>query len=153
MKHITVREFKTIEEMEQSHELLKLLYPNNFSLDDYRSLLSEMTKGSYTQVVALDHDKVIGVAGLTVATKIWSGRYMDMDHFVVDRSYRSKGIGTLMLSRVKQLSEEENCKILSCDVYSENFNAQRLYMNEEFVPRGFHFIHIHDKSLDLKARD
>ena len=153
MKHITVREFKTIEEMERCHELLQVLYPDNFSKEDYRSLLKEMTRGTYFQVVAMDDDKVIGVAGLTIATKIWSGRYMDMDHFVVDRAYRSKGIGTLMLSRVKQLSKEENCKILSCDVYSENFNAQRLYMNEGFVPRGFHFIHIHDKNLDLKARD
>jgi ribosomal protein S18 acetylase RimI-like enzyme len=153
MKHITIRELTTIEEMLSSYDLLCILYPTNFSIDQYRDLLKEMLKGNYRQVVAVDGEHIVGVTGLTIATKIWSGKYMDMDHFVVSRDIRSSGIGKQIMQYVKELSLKEECKILSCDVYSENFEAQRFYMNERFVPRGFHFVNTIDKSIQLKAND
>lgn len=153
MKHITIRELSTLDEMLRSYDLLCLLYPDDFSLEKYKALLLEMLKGDYRQVGAFEGDKLVGVAGLTIATKIWSGKYMDMDHFVVSRDLRSSGVGKQMIAYVKQLSKQEKCKILSCDVYSENFEAQRFYMNERFVPRGFHFVHVNDKNIDLKAHD
>lgn len=149
MDQISIKQYTSIKEMLKTYELLTVLYTENFLLQDYKSLLQEMTRGNYFQVVAHDGNKIIGVAGITVSTKIWSGRYMDMDHFIVEKSFRSKGIGKLMLAYIKKLSKQENCKILSCDVYSENFKAQRLYMNEGFVPRGFHFIHVFDENLKL----
>lgn len=153
MKNITIKELSTIDEMLESYELLCILYPTGFSKDQYRSLLDEMMKGDYRQVAAFMNDKIVGITGLTIATKIWSGKYMDMDHFVVSRDERSNGIGKIMMSYVKDLSLREECKILSCDVYTENFEAQRFYMNEKFVPRGFHFVHINDTEIDLKAHD
>lgn len=153
MKHITIRELVNIEEMLASYDLLCILYPTNFSIDQYKALLEEMLKGNYRQVVAVEGENIVGVAGVTIATKIWSGKYMDMDHFVVSRENRSSGIGKQIMHYVKELSLKEECKILSCDVYSENFEAQRFYMNEQFVPRGFHFVNTIDKSIELKAHD
>tara|TARA_B100000508_G_scaffold141026_1_gene145254 strand:- start:27607 stop:28068 length:462 start_codon:yes stop_codon:yes gene_type:complete len=153
MTTIIIKELKTIDEMLESYDLLTLLYPTDFSVDKYKSLLAEMLEGNYRQVAAYEGNKIVGIAGLTIATKIWSGRYMDMDHFVVSRDHRSTGVGKKIIKYVKELSIQENCKILSCDVYSENFDAQRFYMNERFVPRGFHFVHVNDKNLDLKAHD
>lgn len=153
MKHINIKELTTIDQMQQSYELLTVLYPNDFSIEKYNSLLKEMLTSNYRQVIAVDGDRIVAVAGLTIATKIWSGRYMDMDHVVVDREYRGMGIGKQLLAYTKRLCNQEGCQILSCDVYSENFDAQRFYMNEQFVPRGFHFIHTFDKNLDLKAYD
>lgn len=153
MKQITIRELSTLDEMMNSYDLLCILYPNDFSFEKYKELLREMLKGDYRQVAAFEGDKLVGVTGLTIATKIWSGKYMDMDHFVVSRDIRSSGIGKQIMMYVKQLSVKEKCKILSCDVYSENFEAQRFYMNERFVPRGFHFVHVNDKNINLKAHD
>lgn len=153
MKNIEIRELNTLDEMLEAYELLCILYPTGFSMDQYHSLLVEMMKGNYRQVAAYVDGKMVGVAGLTIATKIWSGKYMDMDHFVVSRDIRSKGIGKKMITYVRELSNKEGCKILSCDVYSENFEAQRFYMNERFVPRGFHFVHVNDKNMNLKAHD
>lgn len=153
MKHITIKELTAIEDMQRTYDLLTVLYPNNFSKEKYNELLQEMIRSNYRQIIAIDRERIVAVAGLTIATKIWSGRYMDMDHVIVDRDYRGMGIGKQLLAYTKRLCKQENCQILSCDVYSENFDAQRFYMNEQFVPRGFHFIHTFDKNLDLKAYD
>lgn len=153
MKHITIKELRSLDEMLDSYPVIKILYPNNFSKDNYKVLLQEMLLGNYRQLVAVDNDQIVGVAGLTIATKIWSGKYMDMDHVVVRKDYRGIGIGKQFLSYTKELCKKEECQILSCDVYSENFDAQRFYMNEGFVPRGFHFIHTFKDNLDLKAYD
>ncbi len=153
MKNSYIKELSTIDEMLDSYDLLCILYPSNFTKEKYRFLLEEMLKGDYRQVAAYVNGEMVGISGLTISTKIWSGKYMDMDHFVVYREYRSSGIGRQMMQYIKKISQKEECKILSCDVYSENFDAQRFYMNEKFVPRGFHFILANDKDMDLKAHD
>lgn len=153
MKHIKIKEYTRLDEMMSTYNIIKILYPNNLTREKYTALLKEMLTGNYRQIVALDEDTIVGVAGLTFATKIWSGKYTDMDHVVVDNNYRGMGVGKQLLAYTKDLCEKENCQILSCDVYSENFSAQRFYMNEGFVPRGFHFIHTFKDDLDLKAYD
>ena len=153
MKNITIKELCTIDQMLDSYPLLCILYPTDFSKEKYRSLLKEMLKGEYIQVAAFINDKMVGVTGISISTKIWSGKYMDMDHFVVSRDQRSNGVGKQMMKYIKDLSQKKECKILSCDVYTENFEAQRFYMNERFIPRGFHFIHVNDKDIDLTAHD
>lgn len=142
-----------IEDMKRSHALLSRLYPSNFSMDNYMNLLHKMRSVHYRQVACCDKDKVIAVAGISTGTKLWCGKYMDMDNFIVHPDYRSRGIGDALLNYIYDLSRKENCALLSCDVYNENYKAQKFYMNHGFIPRGSHFITIHDENMDIAPHD
>ncbi len=143
----------TLEDMKKSYALLCILYPSNFSMNDYMNLLQEMRSVHYRQVVCLHQEKVIAVAGISTGTKLWCGKYMDMDNFIVHPEYRSQGIGDKLMKYIFNMSRDENCALLSCDVYNENYDAQKFYMNHGFIPRGNHFITIHNKNLDLAPHD
>ena len=134
-------ELTQIEEMLQSHQLLLQLYPK-MSIEEYRSLLEETVPHNYKQVVVFDNDTMVGISGFWIATKIWCGKYLELDNVVVLDQYRSKGIGKLMTDYLYNKALENNCNMLGLDVYTDNFKGIKFYMNEGFVMRGFHMINV-----------
>jgi GNAT superfamily N-acetyltransferase len=133
-------------ELSEKHELLttlpllNFLYPELTS-EGYADLLDEVMKsGRYRQLLVKFNGQPVGVSGFWIGTKIWSGKYLEIDHFVVDSAYRSKGIGEQIVRYLKEKAIAENCQMLALDAYTDNFPAHKFFMNVGFVPRGFHFI-------------
>ena len=89
---------------------------------------------------AFADDKLVGVAGAWIATKIWCGRYLEIDNLVVDPKQRSSGIGSLLMGHLEKLAHERDCKILVLDSYTSNQASHRLYHRLGFEIWGFHFV-------------
>lgn len=85
-------------------------------------------------------ETLVGVAGAWIATKIWCGRYLEIDNLVVDPSARSAGIGSLLIRHLEALAVELDCKIVVLDSYTANHPSHRLYHRLGFEIWGFHFI-------------
>ena len=83
-------------------------------------------------------EKLVGLSGYWVGTKLWSGKYLELDHVVVHPNYRSKKIGERMTEFLRNIAKKENCKMLALDVYTTNYEGVRFYMNKGLKPRGFH---------------
>ncbi|MES2658505.1 MAG: GNAT family N-acetyltransferase [Verrucomicrobiota bacterium] len=94
----------------------------------------------YHLVGAFTGDKLSGVAGAWVATKIWCGRYLEIDNLVVDPSQRSSGIGSLLIRHLETTALEADCKIIVLDSYTTNHPSHRLYHRLGFEIWGFHFV-------------
>lgn len=94
----------------------------------------------YQLVGAFIGGKLVGVSGAWIATKIWCGRYLEIDNLVVDPDFRSAGIGSLLIRHLEALGRELDCKILSLDSYTSNHASHRLYHRLGFEIWGFHFI-------------
>ena len=94
----------------------------------------------YQIVGAFAGTRLVGVAGAWIATKIWCGRYLEIDNLVVDPSHRSEGIGTLLIQHLESIGREQDCKILALDSYTANHPSHRLYHRLGFEIWGFHFI-------------
>ncbi len=84
--------------------------------------------------------KLAGVAGAWIATKIWCGRYLEIDNLVVDPNQRSAGIGSLLIQHLESLAKERDCKIVVLDSYTANRPSHRLYHRLGFEIWGFHFV-------------
>ena len=84
--------------------------------------------------------KLVGVAGAWIATKIWCGRYLEIDNLVVDPNQRSGGIGSLLIQHLESLAKERDCKIIVLDSYTANRPSHRLYHRLGFEIWGFHFV-------------
>lgn len=94
----------------------------------------------YQIVGAYLGERLVGVCGAWIATKIWCGRYLEIDNLVVDPELRSGGVGTRLIRHLEALGREKDCKLIVLDSYTANHPSHRLYHRLGFEIWGFHFV-------------
>jgi GNAT superfamily N-acetyltransferase len=138
-------ELTTVEQILEQFETIQLLYPN-MTIDRYKSFLEDMIPKSYKQVAVFDGEICIGLTGFWFGTKLWTGKYIEIDNFIVHPDYRKKGIGKLISNYIDDKAKELQCTCIVLDAFTGNFPAHRFYYNQGYEPRGFHFIKTIDKN-------
>ncbi|MCE3255650.1 MAG: hypothetical protein K0R25_1144 [Rickettsiaceae bacterium] len=135
---IKVKEIKSLQEMLQQFPLLKQLNPK-LKKKDYEQMLKAMTKNGYRMIGAFDRENCVGLSGVWVNTKIWCGKYIEPDNVVVDKNYRSKGVGKLLIDWIIEEGKNLGCKTSTLDSYVANSKSHSFYFREGYVVNGFHF--------------
>jgi GNAT superfamily N-acetyltransferase len=138
---LVVRELIDKEEMLKNLPVLQDLYPS-LTLSEYSSELDLMLPHNYGQVGVFEGDICLGLSGFWIGTKLWCGKYLELDNIVVSKTQRSQGIGKLLFDFLHKKALENDCTMLSLDSYTTNFNAHKFFYKEGFAPKGFHFINI-----------
>lgn len=138
---LILRELTTVEEMLENIEVMRFLYPA-FTVEKYESYLVEMIPHNYKQVAIFENEVCVAVSGFWSGTKLWSGKYIEIDNFIVHPDHRSKGLGKMMTDYVDELAKETGCTMIVLDAFTGNFTAHRFYYNQGYVPKGFHFLKI-----------
>lgn len=141
----------TIRILTEKHEMLPLfpliqqLSPN-VAEAEYNSFLDDMLLHGYRMAAVFDEatGECLGLSGIWTGTKIYSGKYMEMDNVVVSAAHRSRGIGKLLCDFLLDLARREGCRTAMLDAYLENEKAHAFYEREGFIRRGYHFL----KKLD-----
>lgn len=127
------------EEMLEHLDIVQQMYPD-FTLEKYGTLLDEMLKSNYSQIIIIKENQTIALTGVWVGTKLWSGKYVEIDSFVVHENFRGQKIGDLLIQKVHEIAKEVNANQIVLDAFTTNFAAGKFYINHGFVPKGFHFI-------------
>jgi GNAT superfamily N-acetyltransferase len=141
---MTLRELNGLDEMLQTLDVLQELYPS-LTPENYLADLNEMLPNNrYGQVAVFDGDTCVGVSGFWIGTKLWCGKYLEIDNLVVSAKVRSKGVGKMIFDYLAEKAQQEECSMVSLDSYTSNFKAHKFFYNEGFAPKGFHFINILD---------
>lgn len=122
-------------------DIVKQLYPD-FTVEKYGTLLDEMLKANYQQVIVTKNNKTIALTGVWIGTKLWSGKYIEIDSFVVDEDFRGQKIGDILIKEVHKIAEKEAANQIVLDAFTTNFTAGKFYINHGFQPKGFHFVKI-----------
>ena len=99
----------------------------------------------YKQLIVVENGITMGLAGFWIGTKLWCGKYLEIDNFVVNPDHRSKGIGKLLTDYIEKKAIELNCSSIVLDAFTGNFGAHRFYYNQGYAPKGFHFVKILDE--------
>ncbi len=142
---MTVRELKDAEEMLRYIDVLQELYPS-LTAEEYKKDLETMLPNNrYGQVAVFDGETCVGISGFWIGTKLWCGKYLEIDNLVVSAKSRSKGAGKLLFEYLSKKAEEEKCSMMALDSYTSNFKAHKFFYNEGFGPKGFHFVKVLDK--------
>ena len=136
---LTLKELKTLPEMLEQLHLIQQLYPD-YTIEIYADLLEEMLPNNYKQVVVYENEQSVGLSGFWVGTKLWCGKYLELDNVIVHPNHRSRGVGKLLTEYLNKKAVELNCKSVALDAYTHNFPAHKFYYNHGFVPKGFHFV-------------
>lgn len=142
---LQIREFTTIDKMLAQIDTIRFLYPN-LTLEKYQSFLSEMVPHNYIQIGVLENEVCLGITGCWSATKLWTGKYLEIDNFVVNPEYRSKGIGKMLTDYIEQKALDLGCSSIVLDAFTGNFGAHRFYYNQGYGPKGFHFVKVLDEN-------
>jgi predicted GNAT family acetyltransferase len=138
---LKIKELSTIPEMVAQYDIMKHLY-TNFTIEKYEAYLTEMVPHNYRQVAVFENEKCVALTGFWSGIKLWSGKYIEIDNFIVHPEYRSKGYGKAMTDYINKKALESNCTMIVLDAFTGNFTAHRFYYNQGFVPKGFHFLKI-----------
>jgi ribosomal protein S18 acetylase RimI-like enzyme len=136
---LTLKELKTLPEMLEQLHLIQQLYPD-YTIEIYADLLEEMLPNNYKQVVVYENEQSVGLSGFWVGTKLWCGKYLELDNVIVHPNHRSRGVGKLLTEYLNKKAVEMGCKVVALDAYTNNFPAHKFYYNHGFVPKGFHFV-------------
>jgi GNAT superfamily N-acetyltransferase len=138
-------ELTTVPEMLAQIETMQHLYPN-LTVEKYESYLKEMVPHNYKQLAVFEDDVCVGVTGFWTAMKLWTGKYVEIDNFIVHSDHRAKGIGKMMTDYIDAKARAEGCTAIVLDAFTGNFTAHRFYYNQGYVPKGFHFLKILDEA-------
>ena len=138
---LTIRELTGKQEMMCHITVLNAIYPS-LTVEEYDRELDQMLQHNYGQVAVFDDEICIGISGFWIGTKLWCGKYLELDNIVVLEKNRSKGVGKLLFDFLHKKAVEHDCTMLSLDSYTHNFKAHKFFYNQGFSPKGFHFINI-----------
>ena len=142
---LKVKELHDIQEMLSHFDVIQFLYPN-ITIEKYESHLREMIPHNYAQLAVFDEEICVGLTGFWTGTKLWSGKYIEIDNFIVHPDHRQKGVGKVMTNYLNQKAKELGCTMIVLDAFTGNFKAHRFYYNQGYSPKGFHFVKMIDKS-------
>lgn len=136
---IKLQEFITVAEMLSQFEMIQFLYPK-MQIETYENYLNDMTAHNYKQLAVFENETCVGITGFWFGTKLWTGKYLEIDNFVTHPSHRKKGIAKLMTDYLSEKAHNLDCTCIVLDAFTGNFDAHRFYYNQGYKPRGFHFI-------------
>ena len=97
-----IRALKTKQEMLTNYELLLEVYPN-LKMEEYDRELDDMIPHNYGQVAVFIDNECVGLTGFWIGTKLWCGKYLELDNVVISSKKRSKGIGKVLFDKLFSL--------------------------------------------------
>lgn len=107
-----------------------------------RSRLLEMVAQNYECAVMYDSNKLIGICGIWYMTRHYIGKSMEVDHVVVDNTYRGKGLGKLFFKWIYKHAKSKGCEASELNAYTSNPQSHKFYYNEGYNIYGFHFLKV-----------
>ena len=120
------------------HALIQLLNPQ-MSAERYRQLLTHMLANGYRMVGAFEGETCLGLSGFWINAKLYSGKYLEVDNFVVAEGHRSAGVGKLLADWMEQEARRRQCDTIMLDAYVTNSAAHRFYFREGYHIKSYHF--------------
>ena len=106
----------------------------------YKVFLRDMLSHGYRMAGVFEGKKCIGISGFWISTKLYSGKYVELDNVVIDKDHRGGGAGKLLCDWIVAEGKKQGCVMAMLDAYSENSAGHKFYFREGYVLRGFHFL-------------
>jgi len=138
-------ELKTKEELLMGYSLLKELYPD-LTLVEYEKQLEVMLPHNYSMLAVYEETEIIGISGVWLGHKLWCGKYLELDNVVVAQSWRSQGVGAMMFDYAKKLAKKNACSSIGLDAFTYNHAAHKFFFKQDFIVKGYHFVHVLDEN-------
>lgn len=140
-------------------DLIRQLYPE-LQKDVIAKRLPRMEKmiGQKILLAKTEEGKIIGYMGYHLLTNLIYSDYFWVQDLVVDKEYRSKGIGKFLLDHLKELASAQDVSHVVLAANKAHLAAQRFYEEKmEMDKRGYIYrtknsLNVREQSLAEKKR-
>jgi GNAT superfamily N-acetyltransferase len=120
--------------------LVKELSENKISESVLRNRFSEMVTQNYECAVIYHKNEIVGITGLWYCTRHYSGRSVELDHVIIDKRHRNKGLGKKFMTWIGNYVKDKGYEALELNTYVQNYPSHKFYYNLGFQILGYHFL-------------
>lgn len=110
---------------ERVHRQLRPMLP-----EDYAARLRQVFSNGARMLLAVNGDKVVGVAVWRLIENTYEGLRLYVDDLVTDDNERSKGIGKALLQQLEVKARDFGCDVLTLDSGVQRAAAHKFYFRE-----------------------
>jgi GNAT superfamily N-acetyltransferase len=110
---------------ESVHRQLRSMLPT-----DYVLRLRQIFSNGARMLVAVDDDKVVGLAVWRLIENTYEGLRLYVDDLVTDENERCKGIGKALLQHLEAKAKGFGCNVLTLDSGVQRAAAHKFYFRE-----------------------
>ena len=119
--------------------MLEFLYPN-LEINTLRSRIEEISNLNWSCLGVFDkQEKLVALSGYWINTRLYCGKYLYIDHFIVNQKHRGKGIGSRLLEYIKDIAKNHQCEQICLDTFISNSLAKKFWFQHNFSVVGLHF--------------
>jgi GNAT superfamily N-acetyltransferase len=140
MDHITVKPIQKSNIL-SIMPLLKLLNDKTPDILLEERVL-EMAEQNYECIGLFDKNKLIGICGLWYSTRHYIGKSAEVDHVIIDETYRNMGLGQIFFKWIYNYLKEKGCEGTELNTFVNNRKSHKFYYNEGYEIFGFHMVKI-----------
>lgn len=118
-----------LKDIEQSYELLNELYENEIIydvfVDKYNNNLQDE---NFYGILAEENGIVVGILISRIVNRlVKTNNILFVDDLIVNKDYRSKGIGNLLLQNAINYAKEKKCETIELKSYISNEKSHKFY--------------------------
>jgi len=118
--------------------LLVLAYPD-ISENSIEKRLRDMLPKGYECVGVYDGDKLIGISGIWVLTKVYVGTHIEPDNVFILSEYQGKGIGELMMNWIFEYGKSIGCEASELNCFVHNEKGHKFWLQQGYKQIGRHY--------------
>jgi L-amino acid N-acyltransferase YncA len=106
---------------------------------DYGRRMAEIFATGVEMWIAVEGERVLGVAVFRMIENTSAGRKLYVDDLVSDETQRSQGVGKLLLDGLTEEARQRGCQTFDLDSGTQRTDAHRFYFRERMVVKVFGF--------------
>jgi GNAT superfamily N-acetyltransferase len=94
---------------------------------------------TYTCFGVFLNDKLVGISSAWTTVRLYSGKQLEVDNVVIDRSQQSKGLGKMFFEFIENWAKKNKYNTIELNTYVQNSKSHKFYYNLGYSILGFHF--------------
>lgn len=102
-------------------------------------LKAMLAMGGYECIGVYDGEELIGICGLWILNKLYAGKHIEPDNVFIKQSYRSQGVGKLMMDFLFDYAREIGCEGSEVNCYVRNEKGRKFWEQQGYEPLAVHF--------------
>ena len=135
MDEVRIRELLGFAEVRTVYQLTRQNSSLSQALFDDRMGLM-LAQGNYRCIAAYIGERMVGTSGFWIGTQLWTGKYCEPDHVVVDAEARGHGIGGQLMQWIEREAERLGCDVLRVAMILGRDRTRSFYRQNGYTDDG-----------------
>ncbi len=136
---IEIRNIEQFADIGACHAVMLELRPHLQDVDSFIQQVMRQREKGFRLSAAWFEGQIVGVIGYRFQENLMYGRFVFVDDLVVQKGFRSAGVGARLLSTARAYAREMGCRHFVLDTGLHMARAQRFYFSQGLLAHAMGF--------------